>query len=512
MNTTPDPCVIEKQSQVRAIPAAVQELCDVSEQRRHHAYRCHACGLQFQRACEISRHYSTSKCKPSVRYDVQPKKRRLAYTLRQKRDVLLDIDALYATGLHDAPKLVSEAEGIPTTTVQGWIGDRARIFLLASKGGMLKRKSTRHAAPMLPKEEERLYAEFIFRREYLKLTTTHEWLCKRMRKICAQSGVDAETMGFKASLGWSQRFCARWDITNQCRTNNHKLTIYERLPKIKDFHRWLIYGLQSSGRQRCQKYGRFPPSHMFHMDQVPLAFSSGRRRTLNRRGKRCQISAPRGSDEKRFCTLQVTICADPDAQIANLELIFRGQGKRLSKEELDFYSSLPNVNVRFQKNAWADEPIIIDYLTAFREKTAHLGEILLGMDNHGSQVTFLSRAVMEYFGIVPAFTPANCTDCVSPVDHHVGQTLKLKISSKFEEAYEADFDHWNKEAKYGGLTDSERRMLVAGWAAEAWSELCSEHKTLLKSAFVETGFLVAKDGSENHLIKLWKGGKGMYTF
>ena len=181
-------------------------------------------------------------------------------------------------------------------------------------------------------------------------------------------------------------------------------------------------------------------------------------------------------------------------------------------EERALYAALPNVIVRFNQKAWADESIIIDYLVDFREQTAHLGEVLLGMDNHGSQVTFLSRCIMEYLAIVPAFTPANCTDCVSPVDHHVGQTLKLKVSARFEDGYEADFNRWNQTSAEGGLTNSERRMLVAKWTAESWEEICTSHKSLLRSAFVDTGFLVAKDGSENHLITLWKGGEGLYTF
>ena len=43
----------------------------------------------------------------------------------------------------------------------------------------------------------------------------------------------------------------------------------------------------------------------------------------------------------------------------------------------------------------------------------------------------------------------------------------------------------------------------------AWAELCDAEKanSMIRSAFVDTGFLLAKDGSENGLIKLqgWKG-------
>ena len=51
----------------------------------------------------------------------------------------------------------------------------------------------------------------------------------------------------------------------------------------------------------------------------------------------------------------------------------------MKKEEIKFYASLPNVNVRFQPKAWADEGICIEYITDFREKTADLGlgEVLI---------------------------------------------------------------------------------------------------------------------------------------
>ena len=80
-------------------------------------------------------------------------------------------------------------------------------------------------------------------------------------------------------------------------------------------------------------------------------------------------------------------------------------------------------------NAWADERIMLDWLEDFRQTTLdnNVGEVLLGMDNHKAQITMTFRHVMDCLHVVPAYTPPNCTDCVSPVDRHVGQTLKTKI-------------------------------------------------------------------------------------
>jgi len=243
------------------------------------------------------------------------------------------------------------------------------------------------------------------------------------------------------------------------------------------------------------------------MDQVPLPFSCGDKRTLNAVGEACEMKQPTGSSSnKRFCTIQVTICADTNQTPIKIELIFRGQGKRLSKQEKTLYESLPNVIIRWQEKAWCDEGIALDYLTSFREQTLDLGhgEVLLGMDNHTSQSTPYCRQFMWWMCIVPAFTPPNCTDSLSPVDHNVGQNIKQKISKLYDEDYENNPDSWELSPSEGGMTESSRRMLVARWTSKAWSEV-SKNETLIKSAFVRTGFLVAKDGSENHLIQLWKG-------
>ncbi len=225
------------------------------------------------------------------------------------------------------------------------------------------------------------------------------------------------------------------------------------------------------------------------------------------RGEACEIKLPGGSStEKRFCTLQVCICAQPDRQNVKLEIIFRGKGKRVKPGTVEYehYASLPNVNIMWQKKAWADERISMDWLMRFREQTLDQGEVLLGMDGHGAQTTAMCMDFMKAVGIQPAKTPANCTDCVSPVDRNVGQAIKLKIAKRYEAAYEANTASWDLPKKQGGLGDSRKRMLIATWASEAWEEFCSENQDCIRSAFVETGFLIAKDGSENGKICLWK--------
>jgi len=117
------------------------------------------------------------------------------------------------------------------------------------------------------------------------------------------------------------------------------------------------------------------------------------------------------------------------------------------------------------------------------------------------QVTHLSRFIYNNFFIV------DCTDLVSASDHHVCAELKRIMSLFYKHELGKNRAAWCDLDK--GLSESERRIKMAQWAAYAW--LIVQQKTdFLRSAFVSTGFLVAADRSEDHLIKMT--GLDNYTF
>ena len=212
---------------------------------------------------------------------------------------------------------------------------------------------------------------------------------------------------------------------------------------------------------------------------------------------------PKGSGlDKRQATLQLCIRAEGD-QIVRLAIIFRGQGLRLSAEEKALYRSLSTLlQVYFQPSAWADGQIMMKWLEQFAKDTAaELAgqEILLGMDNHGAQQTTLFRDCLFVKHVQPAYTPPDCTDVASPCDHHVGLALKIIMGWLYHHELENNQSEWCGPAN--GLTTSKRRMLMATWAAAAWA-VVRQDASFLRSAFTSTGFLFAKDGSENDLIKV----------
>jgi hypothetical protein len=305
-------------------------------------------------------------------------------------------------------------------------------------------------------------------------------------------------------------------LTSQVRNNKKNESLEERLPRIRAFHKNLIYGLQRSKPQRCKKYGRFPPDLVFHMDQVPLPFPRTNAKSMNFKGRSYNRIFASGGSDKRECTLQLTIRAK-GKQIVLPELIFAGQGIGISEEELAFYRSLPNVVIRWQRKAWADEKICLEYLETFRWITEELGEVLLGADNLAAQSTAGCRAFMKMLDISPAWTPTECTDCVSPVDHNVGAWFQSFMKQKWDKLIDNDVGLDAEVDDLQHLSTSARRMLLAQWLPDAWDKLNDPEENLLESliwpAFVQTGFCVAQDGSENSKIKLdgWTG-PGFYDF
>ena len=436
-------------------------------------------------------------------------RRRSGWTYKKKKDMADQVFEAEAKGEHGKVEELSRTRGVIPSTLREWLRPNTYADIVkvnnASKSG---KSRVRVFYGQNEQADQQVYLEFCRKRD-LGRKVRGSWLQRVYRKrVLALTGKKV-----KGGSGWLRGFLKRWRISQQCRTNKKVTSVADRVTWIQAFHAAFIYGIQWTGITRCEKYGRFPGEQMFHMDQVPIQFTGTSRMTYNHVGDRsgCRLGDPSGSDAgKRFGTLQITIRAKGE-QIVPLEIYFKSAKRddEITDFELAHYASLPGVRVRFQKRAWADEGIILDYLADFRQDTLGLGEVMLAMDRHGSQKTPLVRRLMAHFSIFPLYTPPECTDVVSPCDHHVGRHLQVLISKKYEQAYDDNQTDWDSE----GIQTCEKRMLFATWAAEAWQDLCTTNRYLIDSAFLQTGFLIARDGSENHLIKLqnWNG-RAPYDF
>jgi hypothetical protein len=168
--------------------------------------------------------------------------------------------------------------------------------------------------------------------------------------------------------------------------------------------------------------------------------------------------------------------------------------------ELAYYAGMSDIVVQWQPKAWADRGVMMDWLDTFSQDIggdpSTREEVMLGMDQHGSQMVDEFLEGMREKNIYGVYTPVNCTDVAAPIDHHVGARLKGIIKRLYVRDFAANIDQWVFE-----LSASKRRMHIASWVSEAWAEL-KEDSAFFKAVFQSTGFCNAMDGSENKLIKV----------
>ena len=415
------------------------------------------------------------------------------------------LDAYIAAGLFQAT--FAERLGVSNTLLSRWKSNREDLFKQLAHHPRLRKIRVQDSRKFQTQCDE-LYMLFYRRRMLLGLRASELWLKMKMRELLAR---DQPPGWAEAPLsnGWLHGFKKMYRISRQVRTNKKEKPLAERLPRIQAFHRWLIYDLQCSEPQRDPVYGRFPPEQIYHMDQIPLAMVLNSKSTLNPKGMACHIVQPKGGGlDKRQATVQLTIRARGEQNVSPA-LLVRGTGQGMSLDELRGYSRLAGlIVVYFQPKAWADGEIMHDWLDQFQRSTRTQGERLLGMDNHGAQVTQSFRNKMARMGIQPAFTPPDCTDVVAPVDHNVGAALKHVMGKLYHKALESNYDDWTTN----GLPAWKRRVLMAEWTAIAWHVVIKKKTNMLWKAFVSTGFCVAKDGSGNHLIKIVMPDGSDYNF
>ena len=225
---------------------------------------CGVCQQVFRSKLHLGRHYQCSGHGP-VAPVVKEVKHRHSYSFRRKRDLLFELDGLAG----DVKLLSTESRtGISQKTIYAWNNQRDSIFRFARTKGMSKLRKFRPTAAHHQEAIVRLYTQFVWRRMVQRLRTSRKWLKSTMLSITES---DYGASEFKASDGWVANFCCRWKITHQRKSNVKKLSLAERLPEIRKFHRWLIYGLQCSEPQRCTKYGRFDPTRIVPHGPGPFA-------------------------------------------------------------------------------------------------------------------------------------------------------------------------------------------------------------------------------------------------
>ena len=340
-----------------------------------------------------------------------------------------------------------------------------------------------------PAMEEQLHKEFReLRRKGVKVKA---WWFKARAKKILESHPNACT--FKYSDGWFTRFKCRYNISFRKPTNTAQRAPSEKEETIQEFHRQ-IREVQLGGESDGPQEERFGLHQIANMDQTPLPFSFTSGPTYETtNSSTVWVRGGASGLDKRQCTAQLTIFADGEPRVKPL-LIFRGKGKRISlKEQLEYDK---RVVVRFQPNAWCDQPVM-NYWVKNCWKPNIKEEALLVLDVHKAQKTGDITDALAECDTTPLYVPPGCTSIIQPLDVSYNAPFKKKVES-------AALNHLQDNLEgylHGKFTAGERRVLLTKWVGEAWEQL-SLNKEIAVRAFKKCGISVAADGSENYEIHL----------
>ena len=112
---------------------------------------------------------------------------------------------------------------------------------------------------------------------------------------------------------------------------------------------------------RVRRRGVYQTKHIANMDQTPLPFVLGDRKTYVDKGS-SEVWCVLGSSglDKRKCSVQLTIFTDGAPRVRPL-LIFGGKGLRITRKEQEAWDR--RVQIAFQPKAWCDESMIRKWIS-----------------------------------------------------------------------------------------------------------------------------------------------------
>ena len=113
--------------------------------------------------------------------------------------------------------------------------------------------------------------------------------------------------------------------------------------------------------------------------------------------------------------------------------------------------------------------------------------------------------MFDFIEAVQAFTPGGCTDVVAVPDNRLVQLEKLLIQRYYRDAVEANRDKWRKAPGKGGHTEAYRRRICSNLISRARKQFLNENFGAIWKRYVEVGFIVRCDGSEENKIALRDG-------
>ncbi|KAL3903279.1 MAG: hypothetical protein SGPRY_011741, partial [Prymnesium sp.] len=228
--------------------------------------------------------------------------------------------------------------------------------------------------------------------------------------------------------------------------------------------------------------------------------------------KRVWLAGTKVDDGKRFCILQIIARAIngpedvPRRGQPKIGIIFRGQGLRISAEEKA--ARHPDVHVRFQHKAWADETYCEEHagcemVEATREARLRGRQSVVFYDNLHSQTTDEQEQILLQKAMcVRHFLPTGVTSEIQLIDDGRGYAVKNEMVYALDRWLDQDdnLKLWTPEASDGGFPMWRKRALISHLAAQAWEKVCQTFDC--EKAATRIGMRMTIGGSDDEQIKI----------
>ena len=351
-----------------------------------------------------------------------------------------------------------------------------------------------------------------------------------MRRHVAAMYDAGKAATFKATNPWLCGFVARFALSWRRATNRKSKSVISRLPAVKLYLARLARRLARHARPAIVGPPCTPPSRVplppgsyatgiapwcrVNVDQVPFEFESDVRYTYDDKGaKAVHVAGAHGQHkESRFGTLQLMVNLSGVAELQpQLVIVFRGQGLKVKQQELDAYDK--RVKVYFQRKAWMDDALCLRWLNeVFAPYEQRLRELLgsdcddylmLMVDGLSGQTAPAFVKTARTYNTLVHVGPAGTTDLTQVIDRGIGRLLKERFRRRLDDWLldEKNFDVFTKAPKDGGLTASQKRVLVTRFAADAWDEVKASSETIVKCA-QQCGALIGLGGAGIEAFRL----------
>ena len=279
------------------------------------------------------------------------------------------------------------------------------------------------------------------------------WLRITMKRLVRKHCGDHAADCFKACKKWLRNFARRFGMSLRRKSNSKAEPVEARLPKIRRWHARLRRRLKRDGKLTRTtlhpKWGRWLPGCRFAIDQVPMNLRCGDGRTYDDTGAaRIWLVGTPADDGKRFGTLHIIAKAKPDPTKPRrgqprLGMILRGAGVRMKQDERDGWHK--DVDVRFQKKAWADDALCEAFAAkelfeATREAREAGERCVCFFDNLSGQTTEEHLRLCRRAHCDRHLLPTGSTGELMLIDGGIGVRLKNLIGEE-QDAWMEDGDN-----------------------------------------------------------------------